>query len=264
MAIKFTQVVDFTNQRLTNIGSPSVSTDAVNKSYVDSVAQGVDWKASVRAASTGNVTVATPGATIDGVSLANGERVLLKDQTTGTENGLYVFNGAASPLTRATDADTSAKVSAGMAVSISEGTVNADKVYILITDDPITLGTSSLAFTLMSGGSGTTYTAGNGLSLTGSAFAAVANTGILVTGSGIAIDPSIVVRKFASNVGDGSSTSINVNHALGTRDCHVTVYTNASPWDTVYCEVDRPDTNNVTLVFGSAPASAAYRVLVTA
>lgn len=263
MAIKFTQVVDTSNQRIINVGSPSVATDAANKSYVDAAAQGLDWKASVRVASTGNLTVATPGATVDGVTLAANDRVLLMNQTAGAENGIYVFNGAGSALTRATDADTSAKVSSGAAVSVSEGTVNGGKVYILITPDPITLGTTSLAFTLMNGGQGTAYTAGNGLSLTGSAFAAVAGTGILVTGGGIAIDPAVVVKKYAANVGDGASTSINVNHNLATRDIHVTVYTNGSPWDTVYAEVDRVDTNNVTLVFGSAPASAAYRVIVT-
>jgi hypothetical protein len=265
MAIKFTQQLDLGNNRLLSVGTPTTATDGVNKSYVDAIAQGLDWKASVRVASTADVTLTAPGAAIDGVTLSNGDRVLLKDQTAPAENGIYVFNGAASPLTRSTDADTSAKVTAGLAVSVAEGTAaNADKVFILIADDPITLDTTALPFTLMNGGQAVLYTAANGLLLTGTAFSVVADTGILVSGTGVAIDPSVVVRKFAASVGDGSATSITVNHNLNSRDCHVTVYTNGSPWDTVFCEVDRPDANNVTVVFGVAPAAAAYRVFVTA
>lgn len=249
MAIKFTQVLDVTNQRITNLGSPSVATDAVNKSYVDNVAQGLSWKQAVRAASTGNITLASPGATIDGVSLNTGDRFLAKDQTTASENGIYVFNGAGSAATRATDADTGAKLASGSAMSVMEGTVNADKSYVLTTDGTINVGTTALAFTLMTGGSGTTYTGGSG---------------IIVTGTSIAVDPAVVTKKYSANVGDGSSTTITVTHNLNTRDAIVQVYTNAAPYDTVFCEVQRTDANNVALVFGSAPATAAYRVVVHA
>ncbi len=263
MAIKFTQVVDFTTNRLVNVGTPTGASDGVNKSYVDAIAAGIDWKEAVRAASTANIVLATPGAAVDGVTLAPGDRFLAKDQTAPEENGIYVFNGAAALATRAGDADTAAKLSPGTAASVAEGSVNADHTFILITDNPIVLGTTALAFTLMNGGTATVYTAANGLLLTGSAFSAVADTGILVSGTGIAVDPVVVERKFASDVGDGTSTTITVTHNLGTKDCHVTVYSNATPWDDVYCGVARPDANNVTLDFGTAPAAAAYRVHVS-
>jgi hypothetical protein len=261
MAISFTQVVDLGNQRITSLASPSASTDAVNKSYVDNMSQGLDWKASVRAASTGNITLTSPGTTIDGVTMANGDRFLAKDQTTGSANGIYVFNGSGAAATRATDADTATKLTTGATTSVEEGTVNAGKTYVLITAEPITLGTTSLSFTLMNGGS-TTYVAGNGLTLTGSTFDVGAGTGISVAADTVSIDTSVVARKYAANVGDGSSTSIAVTHGLGTRDVNVQVYTNGTNYDTVFCEVQRTSTTQVTLVFGSAPASNAYRVVV--
>lgn len=266
MAIKFTQITDHTNQRIINVASPTLDTDAANKIYVDNVAQGLTWKMAARVASTGNVTIATPGATIDGVTLANGDRVLLKDQTTGSENGIYVFNGAGSPLTRATDFNSSAKVSAGSALSIAEGTVNGDKTYVLVTDNPINLGTTALVFSLMNGGSGVMYTAGFGIDTTGGAISikTASGGGLIANASGLSIDTSVVVKKFSMNVGDGTSTNITVNHQLNTRDVIVQLYTNAAPYDTVFCEVSRTDVNNISLGFGSAPASGAYRVVVHA
>ncbi len=266
MAIKFTQITDHTNQRIINVASPTLDTDAANKIYVDNVAQGLTWKAAARVASTGNVTLSGPGTTIDGVTLANGDRVLLKDQTTGSQNGIYVFNGAASTLTRAPDADSSAEVSAGTALSIAEGSVNGDKTFVLVTNNPITLGTTALTFSLMNGGSGPSYTAGNGIDTTGGVLSVKlpANSGLTTSASGLSIDTSVVVKKYAANVGDGSSTTINVAHNLNTRDVVVELYSTAAPYETVYAEVQRTDVNNVALVFGTAPASAAYRVVVHA
>jgi hypothetical protein len=262
VAILFTQTIDFDNQQLQGVASPSSPTDAANKQYVDNVAAGMDWKASVRSASTTNITLTAPGATIDGVTMVAGDRFLAKNQTNGAENGIYVWTGAASAATRAPDAVSDANVTPGLTVSVEEGSVNGDRAFILVTDAPITVGTTALAFSPLSVG-GTSYTAGNGLTLTGTAFSVTPNTGILVSGSGVAVDPSVVVRKFAANVGDGASTSINVTHGLGTRDVVVQLYTNGTPWDTVFCEVQRPDVNTATLVFGAAPASSAYRVVVT-
>ena len=123
----------------------------VSKEYVDAVKVGLDFKDSVRVASTANVTVSGPGAAIDGITLSSGDRVLLKNQSTGSENGIYVFNGAASALTRATDADANAEVTAGMFVFVEEGTVNADAGFVLTTDGSITVGSTSLSFTQFSG-----------------------------------------------------------------------------------------------------------------
>tara|TARA_B100001939_G_scaffold276102_1_gene244299 strand:- start:1139 stop:2842 length:1704 start_codon:yes stop_codon:yes gene_type:complete len=137
----------------------------VTKEYADSIKQSLDVKQSVRAATTANITIATAlnnGDTIDGVTLATGDRVLVKDQSTGSENGIYVVG--ATPA-RADDADTSADVTAGMFVFVTEGTANGDNGFILTTNDTITLGTTALTFTQFSGAG--QITAGDGLTKSG-------------------------------------------------------------------------------------------------
>lgn len=268
MATRVTNGLDLANQRVINLGTPSGDNDAANKSYVDSVARGLDWKNSVKAATTGNVTLAGGAPnTVDGVTLAANDRVLVKDQTTGSQNGIYTVTtlgtGANGTWTRAVDADSSAEVTSGMAVSVTQGTVNNDRLYVLTTSDPITLDTTALTFTELSGGGGGTYTAGLGIGLAGSEFSVAAGTGLVQQADGLAIDTNTVPRKHAANVGDGSATAITITHGWGTRDVQVSVFTNATPWDDVICDITRPNTNDVTLTFATAPASGAYRVVIT-
>ena len=141
------------------------ATSLVSKEYVDAVKVGLDFKDSVRVASTASVTISGPGAAIDGVTLSSGDRVLLKNQSTGSQNGIYVFNGAASALTRAGDADADAEVTAGLFVFVEEGTANADNGYVLTTDGTITVGSTSLTFTQFSGAG--QITAGDAMSKSG-------------------------------------------------------------------------------------------------
>jgi hypothetical protein len=105
------------------------------------------WKEPVRAASTGNGTLSTAfenGDTLDGVTLATGDRILLKDQSTGSQNGIYVVNASGAP-TRAVDADSGGEL-VGATVFVSEGTANADKVFACTTNATITVGSTSLVF----------------------------------------------------------------------------------------------------------------------
>lgn len=113
-----------------------------------------DWKDSVRATTTANGILATAyenGDTIDGVALATGDRILLKDQTAGAENGIYVVAATGAP-SRASDADTDGKVTSGLSVHVEEGSSNANKNFQLTTNDPITLDTTALVFSEFSGG----------------------------------------------------------------------------------------------------------------
>lgn len=120
-----------------------------------------DYKASVRAATTANITL-SGAQTIDGVSVIAGDRVLVKNQSTGSQNGIYV--AASGAWTRSSDADTSAEVSASMMVPVTEGTTNADTFWLLTTNDPITLGTTALVFTQFGGSATPSGSAGGGLS----------------------------------------------------------------------------------------------------
>jgi hypothetical protein len=153
--------------KITGLGTPTDGTDAATKNYVDSAAQGIDWKASVRAATTANVTLASDlenGDVLDGVTLATGDRVLVKDQSTGSENGIYVVKASGAP-DRSTDADAGAEVTANFAVFVEQGTVNADQGYTLTNNGAITVGTTALTFTQFTGLG--QIVAGTGLDKTG-------------------------------------------------------------------------------------------------
>lgn len=243
MARKFLTGIDASNQRIQNVASGTAPADAVNLAQVQSLLAGLSWHGAVRAASTGNINLASPGASVDGVAMALGNRFLAKDQTVGADKGVYIWNGASSAATRAPDG-AQGLLNAGAAFYVDEGTVNADTAWTLTTDDPITVGTTSLAFAKF--GVGVAYTAGVGLVLSGSTFA---------------VDTSSVARHYATNIGDGSSTSYTVTHSLGTLDVLVQLILNATG-ETVEADVTRPTTNTVAIAFASAPASGACRAVI--
>ena len=144
-------VINANTSKITNVVDPTQAQDAATKAYVDAVKTGLDFKDSVRVATTANITIASDlnvGDAIDGVTLANGDRVLVKDQSTASQNGIYT--AGASPA-RATDADADAEVTAGLFVFVEEGTANSDNGYVLTTDGTITVDSTGLTFTQFSG-----------------------------------------------------------------------------------------------------------------
>lgn len=236
-----TAVVSLNNQRITNLAAPIADTDAATKGYVDAAVNGTDWKQSVRVATTANITLSGL-QTVDGVSLAVNDSVLVKDQSTGSQNGLYLAQSGA--WTRRSDADVNAEVTAGLSVMVTEGTTNADSQWRLTTNDTIVIGTTSLTFAQI--GAGSSYVGG---------------TGIIVAGNTISVDPVVVVRKFAQTIGNGALTSIAVTHGLNTLDVNVQVYEVATG-ETVECDVTRTSTSQVTVGFVVAPTTNSIRVIV--
>lgn len=148
--------------RINNLLDPTLPQQAATKAYVDATKQGLDIKDSVRAATTANITL-SGAQTIDGVSVVAGDRVLVKNQTAGQDNGIYVASAGA--WARSTDADISAEVTAGMFTFVEEGTANGDSGWVLTTNNPITLGTTPLVFTQFSGAG--QVEAGAGMTKTG-------------------------------------------------------------------------------------------------
>jgi hypothetical protein len=175
--------------KITGLGTPTASTDAATKQYVDDVAQGLHIHPSVVAGTTANLTATYSNGTsgvgatltnsgtlvafsIDGISPAQNDRVLVKNQTTQLQNGIYTLTTVGSGsvawvLTRATDMDQSVEVDGGDFVFVTSGTT-LDNTGWVQTETGVTIGTTSLIFTQFSGAG--TYSAGNGLTLTGSTF----------------------------------------------------------------------------------------------
>jgi hypothetical protein len=173
--------------KITGLGTPTDATDAATKAYVDSAAQGIDWKASVRVATTATGTLASAfadGSTVDGVTLATGDRILIKNQSTGSQNGIYVVQATGAPV-RSTDADANAEVTGNFAVFVEEGTANADSGWVLTNDGAVTVGTTALTFTQFTGLG--QITAGDGLTKTGNTLNVV-GTADRITANGDSVD----------------------------------------------------------------------------
>lgn len=376
-----TASVSFNSQKITNLADPVDPQDAATKAYVDAARSGLDVKASVRAATTVDVTLSGT-QTIDTVSLIAGDRVLVKNQSIASENGIWVV--ASGAWSRATDADNTpgSEVTSGMFTFVEEGSANGDSGWVLTTDNPITLGTTNLTFAQFSGAG--QITAGNGLSKTGNTLDVnVDNTsieinsdtlriasgaagdglgystgvlsvnigangglqissdnveiklntgiaGLETTSSGLALKSDVsgtgltftsgvlsvntidltsvvgngvsgalpvanggtasttqsgartalagditpgsgvstpaLAKVAAKTIGNNSDTSFTIVHNFGTRDVIVQVYDLQSgdyQYDTVFADVSRPNTNEVTVEFASAPASNSYRVVIT-
>ena len=187
LTIAGSQTVDAGGNKILNVGTPVASTDAANKGYVDAVKQALDIKDSVRVATTANIAstynngTSGVGATItadangaisiDDVSPTTNDRVLVKNQTDTTENGIYkvtTVGDGSTPfvLTRAVDNDSSADMTGGVFCFVEEGTVSADAGYVLSNvTGSATIGTTGLGFTQFSGAG--SVTAGSGLGKTG-------------------------------------------------------------------------------------------------
>lgn len=128
-------------------GAPSGATSLVNKQWVEDVLAGVrDPKDAVRVASVANLNLSSMPSAVDGITLTTGDRFLAKNQTTASENGIYVYQGSGNAATRATDFDQTSEVTQGASCDVIEGTVNGVKRFLLTTPDPITVGTTSLTF----------------------------------------------------------------------------------------------------------------------
>jgi hypothetical protein len=196
-----TASVAMNSQRITGLQDPSGAQDAATKNYVDGLTQGLSWKDSVRAATTANGTLASAfedGDTIDGVTLATGDRILIKDQSSGAENGIYVVQASGAPV-RADDANTGDEILM-TAVFVEEGSTQADTAWVLQTNAPITLGSTSLAFAQF--GAGTSYSEGTGIDIAGNVISIETPVSAANGGLGVAspTDHAVLVGSGASAV----------------------------------------------------------------
>lgn len=238
--MKLTNLLNANGFPLTGLQNGVNPQDAVTYSQLQAAQMGWSWKQPVRAATTANITLSGL-QTIDGVSIVANDRVLVKNQSTASANGIYIASSSAWAL--ATDFNLSSEVLLAT-MFVSEGTTLGNTQWTMTTDAPITLGTTPLVFTQTGGGPN--YSAGNGITIT---------SGV------IAVDTSVTARKASATIGDGTSTTLTVTHSLGTQDVLVQVKeVSTNAW--VVVDWVANSTSQVQLTFGVAPTTGQYRVTV--
>ena len=205
--------VSFASQKITNLADPTADADAANKGYVDGVAQGLDIKESCQAATTANITIATAlnnGDTLDGVTLSTNDRVLVKNQNTASENGIYKVGS--SPA-RVDDLASGADAS-GAFTFVESGTVNGDNAFVCSSDKgSAVVGTNNLTFVQFSGAG--QVIAGDGLDKSGNTLSVdlKANGGLTIESTEIAVNLSASSITGTLAVGDGGTGSASASGA---------------------------------------------------
>jgi len=255
--------LDFQNaSRVTNIPAPVAVGDAANKAYVDGLVEGLAWKDDVRVSTTANLNLAAPGAAIDGITMVVNDRVLVRAQTAPAENGIYIFNGGATPATRSLDASTYDELEQAV-VSISEGT-SAGTTFRQTGINGV-IGTTAVAW----GSFGTSAPAASEITSGIAEIATQVETDAgtddlrivtplkLATYSGRA-------RRFAATFGDGTATSYVITHNLNTLDAQVYVREMGGSVREAMVEIQHTSVNSVTILTKAAPALNSLRATVIA
>lgn len=261
MAKQILTDLDFANvSRITNL--PDATSDQEPATYAQLKAQveGLSWKDNVRVKTQSNIDLSSPGSSINGITLSNSDRFLAGSQNTLSQNGIYIFNGASTPATRALDANTFAELESAV-VTVDEGTDAGTSWRQTRVNGTI----DSSEIEWVSFGSTVPQSSESVPGKIEIATQAEVDAG---TDDAKAVTPlklttwSKATKRYQTLVGDNTNTSYTVTHNLGTRDLQVYVYRNSGNYDEVMVETRHTSTTQVTLVFSSAPAVDAFKVVI--
>lgn len=219
------------SQKITGLADGTVATDAATKGQMDAaiaaLSGGLAFKGAVRVATATNITLATPGATIDGVAPTSGDVILLTGQSTGSQNGPYVWTGSAAALTRPANWDTTTEAVPGSMWIVQQGTF--DNQLAIMSNDTFTLGSTTATFVFLN--------------------------------PAAASDNDSSYTETCPAVTAGNPWT--VTHSLGHKNVHVTIYRTASPFDEVDAQVTHDSTTVITVRPDVNLASGEYTVYVS-
>jgi hypothetical protein len=257
--------VPFAAKNITGLADPVNPQDGATKNYVDNSVQaaaaGIESKPPVAAVSVANQALSGL-PTIDGVALPAGSRVLLTAQTTTSQNGPWLVSSGAWARPGG-DASPNNELTLGALWYVEQGAAYGGSQFILAspTSGAITPGTTSVAINQFNGSANLTF--GNGLQKVGSVVSTevVAAGGVLAGTGGLQVDTTVVARKYATTIGDGSTLTYTITHNLGTLDVLVSIRL-ISTGEQVITDNLAVSLNTVSVSFASAPASNTYRVIV--
>lgn len=278
-----TTSVNLNSQKITGLGAPTLSSDAARLLDVQNAQAGIDSKPSVRVRTTANVTIASPGATLDGVTMATNDRVLLNGQTTTTENDIWIWNGAATPMTRSTDT-----IDANAFVFAEEGT-SADTSWVLTNNGAIVRGTTVQVWTQFAGAGAITGTANRitvstnvvDISAAYIGQATITTLGTITTGTWQGTDIAVADGGTGANTAAAARTNLGiaqkgyaatlgavtggtplvVTHSLGTQDVIAQVR-DATTNEYIYADIINASTTTVSVTTGISYSASALKIVV--
>lgn len=247
--------------RILNLPDATDPQEPATLAQVRTFVEGLAWKDSVRVKAQGNLDLTSPGATVDGISLSTGDRILVASQSTLSQNGIYIWTGAATPATRSLDASTFAELEAAV-VGVEEGTDagtqwRQTQVNGTIDTDDVEWTAFIAAVPLASESTAGRIEIATQVETDAGTDDERAITPLkLTTWSG-------KTKRYTSDIGDGSATSFTLTHNLNSRALQVTVYRNSGNYDQIECEVRHTSTSALTLLFTTAPTSNQFTAVVT-
>ena len=261
MAIPVRVVQDFNNRNLlTNVAPAVAPGQPVVFEQLNAAIEGLAWKDDARVSTQANLNLSAPGATIDGITMAANDRVLVRSQTAGAENGIYIFNGAATPATRSADANTFDELEAAV-ITVAEGTSFGATFRQTAVNGVI--GTNTVTWASFG-------TSAPAASETTSGIAEIATQGETDTGTDdLRIVSPLKLNNWSgrplknyATIGDGTATSYTVTHNFNKRDVQIYVYELTGLFREVFVEKRHTTVNAVDLVFDTAPAANSIRVCI--